>query len=193
MKLAGVAILFLMIGAGCAQRASAPAREPVTAHREQVTTRTAIVEDIDQKTRMVTLRAADGHTFRFRAGEEVENLPQVKKGDRVVAKYYEGIVAEVREPTKEERENPKAIVQGTGSAPLGERPATARSRSVRTVATVTAIDRATQNVTFRGPGGEAFTVKARDPEKLAAVKVGDTVVLTYTEAVGISVETGAAK
>ncbi len=56
------------------------------------------------------------------------------------------------------------------------------------VATITGIDRASERVTLTGPGGESTTVKARDPRNLDKIKVGDPVVITYTEAVGISVE-----
>ena len=190
MTLAGSVLVSVVAvgGVGCAQRqAAAPAREPVKVERSQVVSTRATVEAIDHKTRMVTLRDADGRKFSFRAGEEVRNLPQVKKGDQVVAEYYEGIAAEVRPPTDEERANPSALVEAAGRAPLGDKPGAAAARSVRTVATITRIDRG-DLVTLEGPGGESFTVKARDPKNVAAVRVGDTVVITYTEALAISVE-----
>jgi hypothetical protein len=43
-------------------------------------------------------------------------------------------------------------------------------------------------VTFKGPEGNSHTVKAQDPKNLEKVKVGDKVEITYTEALGISVE-----
>ena len=53
-----------------------------------------------------------------------------------------------------------------------------------------AIDRNTNRVTLRGPGGDDIVVQARDPKNVAAVSPGDLVELTYTEAVAISVEPG---
>ena len=55
------------------------------------------------------------------------------------------------------------------------------------VATIEAIDEATQHVTLRGPEGNVIKVKAQNPENLKKGKVGDSVRLTYTEAVAISV------
>src|SRR5687768_7023595 len=58
----------------------------------------ATVEEIDQDTRMVTLRGSDGETVSFRAGDSVRNLAQVKKGDLVTASYYESIAVRLRKP-----------------------------------------------------------------------------------------------
>ncbi len=120
-----LAVLVTAWSAGCAKREPAPPREPVSVKREQAVTTMATVEKVDHKTRMVTLRREDGRTFTFRASEEVRNLPQVQVGDQVIATYYEGIAAEVRPPTDEERANPTAIIEASGRAPLGEMPAAA--------------------------------------------------------------------
>lgn len=185
--LAPFALLVLATGAGCAKPALEATREPISVEREQVSTATATVESIDQKTRMVTLRGSDGRTTTFRAGDEVRNLAQVKAGDQVVATYYEAIAAEVRKPTAEEQANPTAILEAAGRAPLGALPGAAGARVLRLVATITAIDTATDHVTLTGPEGRSLTLKARDPRNLALVKVGDPVVITYTEAVALSV------
>jgi len=70
--------------------APAKAQKP-TFEKTEVVTVTATVEAIDQATRMVTLKGPKGNTVTFKAGEEVRNLPQVKVGDQVVAKYYESL------------------------------------------------------------------------------------------------------
>jgi Cu/Ag efflux protein CusF len=183
-----LAVLVMMCSSGCATREPAPPREPVSVKREQVISTMATVEQIDHKTRMVTLRREDGDKLIFRASEEIRNLPQVQVGDHVVASYYEAIAAEVRPPTDEERANPRATTRAGGRAPVGEMPAAAVAQSTRVVATITGIDRNTDHVTLTGPEGTTTTVKARDPRNLDKVKVGDPVVITYTEAVGISVE-----
>jgi hypothetical protein len=59
---------------------------------------------------------------------------------------------------------------------------------MRFVGTITAIDKATQQVTLTDLDGGVLSVKARDPRNLDKVKVGDPVVLTYTEAMAILVE-----
>ncbi len=48
-------------------------------------------------------------------------------------------------------------------------------------------------VTLRGPDGGTTTIKARNPDNLNRVAVGDLVDITYTEALAISVEAPGAK
>jgi hypothetical protein len=82
-----------------------------------------------------------------------------------------------------------SVAEGAERAKLGEKPGAAGARITTVTATITAIDKAAMTVTLRGPDGESTTVKARDPQKLDRVSVGDLVDITYTEAIGISVET----
>src|SRR6185503_9767982 len=51
----------------------------------------AIVEDVDVKERRVSLRGSDGDVVDLYVGADVKNLPQVRKGDQVIATYYESI------------------------------------------------------------------------------------------------------
>jgi hypothetical protein len=53
---------------------------------------------------------------------------------------------------------------------------------------ITAIDPKVPSVTIKGPHGGTETVKVMHPEKLQGVSVGDTIDITYTEAVGVKVE-----
>ena len=43
-------------------------------------------------------------------------------------------------------------------------------------------------MTLKGPEGNVETVRVMDPKNLEKVKVGDRIVITYTEALAISVE-----
>ena len=49
----------------------------------------ATVKSVDMKTRMVTLVGPQGETMTMKAGDQVQNLAQVKPGDVVVARYYD--------------------------------------------------------------------------------------------------------
>ena len=55
-------------------------------------------------------------------------------------------------------------------------------------ATIEAIDAKKNRVTLKGPEGKTQEIKVKDPKNLKNVKVGDQVVLTYTEALAVSVE-----
>jgi hypothetical protein len=146
---------------------------------------TATVVSIDQKTREVTLKRSDGEEFTFVAGEEVQNLGQIKAGDVVTATYAEALAYEVHKGG--EMVAPATVVGGAAAEP-GARPAAGIARQTTVTVRITAIDKSVPSVTFEGPGGGTRTIKVMHPEKLEGVSVGDTVTLAFTEAFGIKVE-----
>jgi Cu/Ag efflux protein CusF len=150
-----------------------------------LTSATATVVAIDAAARRVTLRGSDGREFTVKVGEQVKNLPQVRVGDVVDLSYYESLVWSVRKPGQAA---PAATAAGgVASAPPGEKPAALAGATVTVTATIDAIDPGAGTVTLRGPRGGTQTIKARDPNNLRAVKVGDLVEITYTEALAVDV------
>lgn len=146
---------------------------------------TATVAKIDYTTRDVMLRSDDGQEFSFVASEQVENLPQVQVGDRVSITYAEALAYEVKKGGT--AADGGTVIAG-GRAEHGAKPAGALARETKVTVLITAIDAKTPSVTFQGPGGNTRTIKVRHPEKLKGVSVGDTVEITYTEAVAVKVE-----
>lgn len=144
----------------------------------------ATVEAVDQETRMVTLKNSDGKSFTFKAGEEVKNLAQVEVGDLLTIDYIEAVSVEVFAP--EDIASGAAAVATAGRAKPGEKPAGVVVQEVTMVTTIAAIDTETQMVTLMNASGETKTVKARNPENLKKVKVGDKVKITVTEALAIN-------
>jgi hypothetical protein len=194
--------IFMMIGAflmasgigALAQEkkgeAAAPAGKKPQVAREEVTTVKATVQAIDLENRVVTLKGPKGKIFDLKVGDRVKNLPQVKVGDEVVAKYYESIALQVMGPgTAEGVKTSEAAV----AAKPGERPAGVVGRQVTLTATVEDISPKKTYVTLKGPEGKTVDIKVRDPKNLENVKVGDQVIITYTEGLAISVETPKAK
>ena len=161
--------------------ATAPQGEGVVATVEV----TATVAKINHDTREVTLKAEDGQEFSFVASDEVQNLPQVKVGDRLTVTYVEALAYEVMKGGK--AADGGTVVAG-GRAEPGSKPAGVIARETIVTVLITAIDPKVPSVTFQGPAGNTRTIKVRHPEKLEGVSVGDTVELTYTEALGIKVE-----
>jgi len=148
------------------------------------TTVTATVTQIDQKTRQITLKAQDGREVSFVASDEVKNFAQMKVGDVVTATYTEALAYEVK---KGGTAGASQTIAG-GTAKAGAKPAAALGQQTTVTVTITAIDPAAPSVTFRGPAGNTRTVKVLHPERLKDVSVGDTVEITYTEAIAIKVE-----
>ena len=166
--------------------ASSEENTPGNVLRENAVQVSAVVDAIDQSTRMVTLRGQDGETVSFRADESVRNLGQIKKGDVVSAMYYESIAVVLRKPGQA---TPGGVAtEGFGRADVGAQPGAAGVRSVTLVATVRALDRAKQTATLESADGTRRTINVRNPHHFDVAAVGDLVEITYTEAVAISVE-----
>jgi hypothetical protein len=72
---------------------------PIAAEVATIET-TAVVDDIDQNSRTVKLRAADGSTRTLKVGDEVQNLDEFKKGDQVAVRTTEGLAVEVQRNRK---------------------------------------------------------------------------------------------
>ena len=145
----------------------------------------ATVEDIDPSTRTVTLRGEGGKTVTVQCGDEVRNFDQIKKGDQVTAKYYQSIALGLRkagEPPSAEEE--RAVMR----ADPGQKPGAAAMKTVQVTATIESIDRATREVTLKGPEGKTKTIKVPDEMKsFDSLKEGDQVVATVTEAFALAV------
>jgi Cu/Ag efflux protein CusF len=191
-----VAAICITIGAaGCTAKskpmaspppeAAAPAPLPSGTVGAGAVQATATVKAIDYKTRHVTLQRADGSLIKFRAGDNVRNLAQVKVGDQVTVTYYESLAYEVKKPGT--AVPGASVAEGLQRANLGEMPGGAGARVTTVTATIAGIDKAAGTVTLKGPDGDPTTIKVRHPEKLDQVSVGDLVQITYTEGVAIAV------
>jgi O-phosphoseryl-tRNA(Cys) synthetase len=149
---------------------------------------TAKVTSVDLKTRKVKVVTDDGKKYSFIAGDNVVNLPQVKKGDIITAVYTEAIAYQVR---KHNKETGVTVTDAAAAAQPGQKPAGAVMQQTTVAVTITAIDPTVPSVTFKGPEGNVRTIKIKDPQKLNGVKVGDVVDITYTEAIAIKVDPAA--
>jgi ribosomal 50S subunit-recycling heat shock protein len=198
VKLSIVA-LCLACAAGCststvadpaAAAAPAPAAAPKGETIVATVEATAVVPAIDQKTREVTLKLEDGTETTIVAGDEVQNLAQVKPGDVLTVVYGEALAYEVKKGGTTVA--PVTAIAG-GAAEPGQKPKGALARQTTATVIITAINPQVPSVTFQGPAGNTRTIKVLHPEKLVGVSVGDTVELTFTEAIAIKVEAPAAK
>lgn len=185
MMITGSMVGFLSLAPVALAQTPAKPADPPKGEAVVASTRvTATVTQIDQKTRAVTLKAADGREFSFVAGDAVKNLAQVKTGDLVTATYTEALAYEVKKGGK----TGASTTVAAAAAEPGARPAGAIGQQTTVTVTITAIDPKVPSVTFKGPAGNSRTIKVMRPEKLQGVSVGDTVEITYTEALAITVD-----
>lgn len=149
---------------------------------------TASVEAVDQATREVTLKGPLGNTVTFTVDQRVKRLNEFKVGDHVRADYFVSFAAELRKPTAEEEKTPLVMLGAVEKAPPGTSPAAGALRRFKVVTTVEGLDRPTETITVKGPRGNFLTVRVADPSRLTQIRIGETIVVTYTEALAISLE-----
>ena len=185
-----LAVLFVLsiAAGGCATAPagkSAGTVEPPSWQTEAKIEETSTVEAVNQKTRMVTLKGSQG-SVTFHASDDVRNLAQVQVGDEVKFTYYESLAVRV---LKEGEAFPEAGDSPVMSrAKLGEKPAGVIGTKTIVNARITDIDMAGKTATLKLEDGKSVKVTPRDSKNLDKVKVGDRLVITYTESVAVKVE-----
>ena len=162
----------------------APLAAQGTEQKSAPTTITATIEAIDQTNRLVTLKGPKGNLAEIYVGPEYTRFDQLKVGDQVKATYYESLVTSVRKPGDPA---PTAGVK-TSETPRAGAPGQTIAKQVTLSVTIMAIDPAAPSVTVKGPKGNVISLRVEDPKRLEGIKVGDTVDVTYTQALLLSVD-----
>lgn len=169
-------------------RALADATKPTPAVGDEILlTITATIEALNLETREVTLKGPAGNLYTFPVDPAVKRLAEFKVGDAVTLDYYASLAAELRAPTAEETAEPLVVIKDAARAETGA-PAAEAYRIIRAVVTIEGLDRPTGTATVKGPRGNYFAVKVKDPAILPKLRIGDTVVAVYTEAFAVRLE-----
>ena len=155
-----------------------------------VTTLTAKIEAIDQANRTVTVKGPMGRVVTLKVDPKVKNFAQVKAGDDIVLRYAEAISVKLEKGSTGRSET--VTTTPPMMAQAGAKPGAAMRQQTVIVANVQSVDTKRQEVLLQGPNGNYVEVKVKDPNVFNNVKVGDSVQVTYTEAVVIDVVTPAA-
>ncbi|HUL91539.1 MAG TPA: hypothetical protein VLV56_04240 [Burkholderiales bacterium] len=162
------------------------ASEPGKAAAVRAVKLTAQVVAIDKASRTVSLKGPKGNVVDVVAGDEVKNFAQINVGDFVVVEFLQSLSLELQK-TKSGASG-ISTQSAAATAKPGERPAAAAGRQVTAIAKVTALDKKAKTITLKGPRGNSVMLDVQNPDQFKVVKVGDEVLVTYTEAVAISVE-----
>ena len=184
-KYAGILALFLSFT--IAQAGEEPAEQvKISIFTSESAQITAVVEAINHETRVVTLRGPEGNEVIFTASEEARNLAQVKVGDIVHAEVIHSMRIEVF--ANDGTEPGMGEIAALGRTAKGEMPGAVAIDTQIITATVEEINIEANTFKLKGPDGTMNEFVARNPENLKMASVGDLVVITYTEAMAISVE-----
>lgn len=153
----------------------------------------AQITAIDPQTRDITLEGPLGNTITLRASEAVKRFDEFAVGDLVQATYAESISGELRAPTEAELETPWVELDGAAIAEEDLPPAAGVGTVIRAVCTIEGLNRATRTVTVQDPRGLYHVIQDVDPAKMEGVNIGDTIIITYSQAVALSLEKAPAK
>lgn len=151
-------------------------------------TYTGTITDIDYASREMTLKGSDGRVETFYVDKTVQRFNEAKVGDKVSMDYYLGVSAEVRKPTAEEEQNPLVVLDTAGKTGPDAAPAAYDVRQIRAVVTIESLDRKAQTVTVKGPRGKYFTARVADASRFERVRIGDKILMTFTEATAVSLK-----
>jgi hypothetical protein len=149
---------------------------------------TAEIIAVERDTRDITLEGPLGNTITLTAGPEIARFDEFQVGDMVVATYSESISGELREPTEAELAEPWVELDAAGIAEADMPPAAGAGLIVRAVCTIEGLNRVTGTATVKDPRGHYHVIPDVDPARMQGVAIGDTVVITYSQAVALSLE-----
>jgi PBP1b-binding outer membrane lipoprotein LpoB len=151
----------------------------------QVQTLTAKVVSIDLETLDVVLVGDDGVEIELVASEKTMNLDKVSPGDTVNAQFIEQVTIQL---VKGDALQPQDIsAQREVQAAEGEMPARAEIQKTVNVYTVVGINIEANTFVLQNAADEVEEFTARDPANLVKASVGDSVVVTTTEAMAVEV------
>ena len=167
-------------------KAQAAGSEKAAIEVEDLVVVRATVEEVDLAQRVVRVRGPMGNVVRFKVDESAKNLDQVKAGDTVKIEYLESVAVEALKPGEKGAAPTQQAAVVT--ARPGEKPSGVVTSQLTVTATIEAMNKAKPSVTLKGPYGDVVEVTVRHREYMDRFKVGDTIEITYTEALALSVE-----
>jgi|KBSMisStaDraftv2_1062788.scaffolds.fasta_scaffold743767_1 Cu/Ag efflux protein CusF len=168
-----------------AMSGTATAGQKTVSKVEDMVKATATIQQIDSTSRMITFRNEDGSEDEVWAGPAVKRFQELKVGDKVTLTYYASRVYKVRRPgdPAPPKSESTTINARPGKTPGG----TVANQSTDTV-TVKSVNADTGVITVTTSHGHTVSRKVDDKSNLQGVKAGDTIDITYTQALLASVE-----
>ncbi|MFK8042121.1 hypothetical protein [Congregibacter sp.] len=167
--------------------------EPMSDHAERAMAIEVDAEVIavDAETREMVLQLPTGEQLTTKVDPQVERLSEVVPGDFLVVTYLAALAAELREPTEEEMANPWVEGADAGVAGDDEAPGGAMVSAVRAVCTIEGMNRLLGTVTIMDSRGKAHVIGDVSAERIEQLSIGQSVVITFTQALAVGIEKAA--
>jgi hypothetical protein len=144
----------------------------------------AIVElvSVDRDTRNIVVRGPTGAMLTIAVPPEAQNLDRVKPGDRFTVRYLKAVALALRKGG----EAFASELQTVELAPQGGTPGGRVVNTKQVTAVVSEVDRPSRTLTVQGAQKERVSLRVADEVRgFDEIAVGDTIALTYTEAIAM--------
>jgi hypothetical protein len=179
-----IALMFLSIDVYCQEsQDSRPPKE-----KWSLVIMKGTVKEIVKETREVTLIGPNGNLVTITASDAVERFDEIAVDDVIAFEYWTYMMAEFRKPTPEELAEPLVVIAEGGKAPEGIDPSAVVGAVVKAVVTIEVLNRPYMLATIRGPRGNYMTIEMEDKALIEQLNIGQVVILTYAEAMVVSLE-----
>ena len=116
----------------------------------------------------MNIKTPDGKFQTIDVPESAKRFDELKVGDKVSITYNNTVSARLKPPG----EPMVNTATGAATAGQGDRPGGAADVERIMTATITAIDKNAQSITFTGPNGWKYDRRVVDPTVLDKIKVG---------------------
>lgn len=150
----------------------------------EVTSETFTVESFDAETKTAILFTEDGEKRTVIAGEEANNLDQIKPGVQVLVEFLKTISVEI--VSDKNLQADIIVIEEVDRAAEGEKAAIEAIEASIVIYKIEEINLEDNTYKLKGPDGTVNQYTALNPENLTKGAVGDAVVLTVVDAVSIS-------
>ena len=145
-----------------------------------------VVSSVDPAGRKIAVKGPSGTVRTVRAGKNIQGLEKINVQDAIVAETYRSatFVTEKAGETALQSEVAAAFETASRSNQVVE----AGEVFVQGTGTISAVDKATNTVTFTGPEGRTFPVRVSNPVLIDGVAVGQKVDYRILDMVAIDVK-----
>jgi len=157
-----------------------------TVQADQVTTK---VLAVDAAKHQVVLEGAEGQQVHVQLSDQAKNLANLRVGDQVKVEVQRSVAAYL--DTDVDKGLP-GTVERSGelrNAPGTKNPGGEAYRQIQVQLKITKIDLKNNQVTLENPQGKSKTLDVQKPEiqaRLKDLKVGQSVVVTYTDVLKVT-------
>ena len=140
------------------------------------------VVSVDRQGRTLTIQTSNGNALTVKVPPEAQNLDQVRPGAFFRMRYIESLAVAINA----EGTTSDTSLRTVEMAPKGGNPGGRVVNTRQITSTVVAVDYSSRNLVVEVPGNTVLALRVADNvQSLESVKVGNTISLTYTEALAM--------